>query len=90
MAHTELSREEHAAAMADYVTERAEAAAAFGCRGPVRYDANGHLHPEILQGFETHGFYIFENLIAADEVSWSGLPRACSNHRVTSSPLLHN
>ena len=66
MALTELSRDEHAAAMADYVAERAAAAASFGCRGPLRYDADGRLHPDILEEFETHGFYIFEGVVDAD------------------------
>ena len=67
MVIAEFSRSEHAAAMADYVTQRAAAAAAFGCRGPVRFDANQQLHPDILHNFETHGFYIFEGLIDPDE-----------------------
>jgi len=67
MANAEFSRDEHAAAMADYVTERAAAATAFGCRGPIRFDTNHQLHPDIVRDFETHGFYIFEGLIDADE-----------------------
>jgi len=69
MTLTELSREEHAAAMAQYVSERAAAAADFGCRGRVRYDANGRLHADILRDFETHGFYIFERVIDAEELA---------------------
>ena len=69
MAHTELSRNEHATAMAGYVTERAAAAASFDCRGPVRFDAGRRLHRDILRKFERHGFYIFENVIDADEVN---------------------
>ena len=65
----EQSKEEYTAAMADYVAERAAAVAAFGCRGAVRYDAEGRLHPDILRAFKTHGFYIFERVIDAHEVT---------------------
>mgnify|MGYP003319724794 CR=1 FL=1 len=69
MALTELSAGQHAAAMADYLVERSDAAAALGSRGPVRYDADGNLHPGILAEFETNGFYIFEGVIDLDEVT---------------------
>ena len=72
MALAELSRDEYAADMSGYLHERAAAAAAFGCRGPVRYDAKGELHPDILQDFETHGFYIFERVVDALEVAELG------------------
>tara|TARA_B100001179_G_scaffold181928_1_gene137307 strand:+ start:127 stop:1311 length:1185 start_codon:yes stop_codon:yes gene_type:complete len=69
MALTELSAGQHAAAMADYLAERSDAATALGSRGPVRYDADGNLHPDILAEFETNGFYIFEGVIDRDEVT---------------------
>ena len=69
MALTELSAGQHAAAMADYLAERSDAATALGSRGPVRYDADGNLHPGILAEFETNGFYIFEGVIDRDEVT---------------------
>lgn len=69
MALTELSAGQHAAAMADYLAERSDAAAALGSRGPVRYDAEGNLHSDILAEFETNGFYIFEGVIDRDEVT---------------------
>lgn len=69
MVPKEQSRAEHAASMAGYVADRARAAESFGCRGPLRYDANGQLHPEILRDFETHGFYIFEGVIDAGELA---------------------
>ena len=68
MALTELSAGQHAAAMADYLAERSDAATALGSRGPVRYDADGNLHPDILAEFETNGFYIFEGVIDHAEV----------------------
>ena len=69
MAATQLSLEQHAASMSDYLEERAAAAASFGCRGPLRYDAAGQLHPDILRDFETHGFYIFEGVIDDAEIA---------------------
>lgn len=69
MALAELSRDEYAADMSDYLSERAAAAASFECRGPIRYDANGRLHADILRDFETYGFYIFERVIDAIEVA---------------------
>jgi ectoine hydroxylase-related dioxygenase (phytanoyl-CoA dioxygenase family) len=69
MALTELSADEHAAAMADYVAERNLAASALGSRGPLRYDADGNLHSDILAEFETNGFYIFEGVVDSEEVA---------------------
>ena len=63
MALTELSAGDHAAAMANYLAERSDAAVALGSRGPVRFDAEGNLHPDILAEFATNGFYIFEGVI---------------------------
>ena len=69
MALTELSAGDHAAAMANYLAERSDAAVALGSRGPVRFDAEGNLHPDILAEFATNGFYIFEGVIDHDEVT---------------------
>ena len=69
MALTELSADDHAAAMADYLAERNDAAVALGSRGPVRFDAEGNLHPDILAEFATNGFYIFEGVIDHYEVT---------------------
>lgn len=69
MAPATLSREQHAATMADYVSERATAAAGVGCRGPLRFDADHRLHPDILRDFAASGFYIFEDVVDSDEVA---------------------
>ena len=66
---TELSADEHAAVMTDYVAERSRAADLLGSRGPVRYDNAGNLHPGILADFETNGFYIFEGVVDTEEIS---------------------
>ena len=68
MALTELSADQHAEKMATYVRDRGRAAADFGSRGPIRYDAAGQLHPDILTDFERNGFYIFEGVVDADEI----------------------
>jgi len=65
----ELTRAEHAAAMADYLREGERRAAAIGNRGPVRTDADGRLHPDILDAYREHGFYVFQGVVSADEVA---------------------
>ena len=68
MALTDLSANQHAETMANYVSERGKAAADFGSRGPIRYGATGELHPDILTDFENNGFYIFEGVVDIDEI----------------------
>lgn len=64
-----LSAEQHAAAMADYIADGRERALALGNRGPLRLTADGQLHPEILAAYQTHGFYVIENLLDATELA---------------------
>jgi hypothetical protein len=64
----ELTRAEHAAAMADYVRDGERRAREIGNRGPVRFDAEGRLHPDILDAYWEHGFYVFEGVIGAKEL----------------------
>ncbi|MGD9752818.1 MAG: phytanoyl-CoA dioxygenase family protein [Acidimicrobiia bacterium] len=65
----ELTREEHAAAMADYVRAGEERARALANRGPVRYDEHGRLHPDILAAYWEHGFYVFEGVVGEAELA---------------------
>jgi len=65
----ELSRDEHVAAMADFVAAGEARARALGNRGPVRRDEAGRLHPDILAAYWQHGFYVFEGVVDADEVA---------------------
>ncbi|MEC7303493.1 MAG: phytanoyl-CoA dioxygenase family protein, partial [Pseudomonadota bacterium] len=37
--------------------------------GPLRLGDDGKLHPDILEAFQTQGFYIFEGVIDADEIA---------------------
>lgn len=65
---TELTREQHAAAMADHVRAGEERACALGNRGPARFDEKGGLHPDILEAYSQHGFYVFEGVIDPGEI----------------------
>ena len=42
---------------------------ALGNRGPIRLDAGGALHPDILAAFSRCGFYVFEDVLGADELA---------------------
>ena len=57
------------AAMRAYLAEGRERAYALGNRGPVRYDAQGRVHPDILAAYWRCGFYVFEGVLKADELA---------------------
>jgi len=63
------SRAEHAAGIAAYQEAGVALAREIGNRGPIRFDANGRLAADIVDAYWRHGFYIFENVIGADEVA---------------------
>ena len=63
------SAAEHAAAMAEYTAEGESRARAIGNRGPIRFDAPGQLAQDILDAYWRHGFYVFENVIGAEELA---------------------
>ena len=60
---------EHAAGMAAYRREGERRARELGNRGPMRFDDDGKLHPDILAEYWKHGFYVFEGVIGADELA---------------------
>ncbi|MGB1682546.1 MAG: hypothetical protein ACPHFO_09420, partial [Acidimicrobiales bacterium] len=64
-----LTREDHAVAMASYASAQAAAVAELGVRGPLRLDAHGRLHPQVVDAYRTHGFYVFEGVIDRHEVA---------------------
>jgi hypothetical protein len=64
-----LSRAEHAAGMTAYHAEGRRRAAAIGNRGPVRFDAGGRVHPEIIEAYRRHGFYILEGVVGPAELA---------------------
>lgn len=57
------------AAMQAYMREGEKRAQALGNRGPIRFTADGGLHPEILEAYWRCGFYIFEGVLGPDELS---------------------
>ena len=40
----------------------------IGNRGPVRFDERGKVHPDIVDAYWKHGFYVFENVLHEVEV----------------------
>ena len=42
---------------------------ALGNRGPIRFDADGSLDSDILAAFSRCGFYVFEDVLGADELA---------------------
>lgn len=67
-ANTELTAASHAAGMTAYREEGMRRAREIGNRGPVRFDSEGRLHPDILAAYWKHGFYIFEGVIGQQEI----------------------
>jgi len=65
---TAPTRAEHQARMADYLRAGEARARALGNKGPVRFDADGNLHPDIVAAYWKHGFYIFEGVVGPKEV----------------------
>lgn len=57
------------AAMQAYLADGARRAAALGNRGPIRFTPDGKVHPDILEAYWRCGFYIFENVLGADELA---------------------
>ena len=55
--------------MEQYFADGAGRAAELGNRGPVRFVGDGALHPEIVESYWTHGFYIFEGIFSPDELA---------------------
>ncbi|HJM21018.1 MAG TPA: phytanoyl-CoA dioxygenase family protein [Acidimicrobiales bacterium] len=37
-------------------------------RGPIRFDHNGDLHPDIVESYSRHGFYIFTGVVKQGEL----------------------
>ena len=60
--------EAHAAALADYVEQGERRARAIGNRGALRYGDDGRLHADILDAYWQQGFYVFEDVIGAEEL----------------------
>ena len=63
------TREQHHAEMADYLAGGVQRAHETGNRGPVRFGPDGKLHPEILENYWKHGFYVFTGVVGPDEIA---------------------
>jgi len=56
-------------AMRAYLRDGEQRAFALGNRGPIRFAADGAVHPEILEAYWRCGFYVFEGVLKADELA---------------------
>jgi hypothetical protein len=56
-------------AMRAYLAEGERMALALGNRGPIRFTADGKVHLDILDAYWRCGFYVFENVLQADELT---------------------
>lgn len=54
--------------MVDYFRQGEQRALTLGNRGPIRLDRSGDLHPGILAAYREHGFYVFRDVIGAEEL----------------------
>lgn len=64
-----LTAAEHAAGLAEYAIKGSSRAQSLDHRGPLRLDATGALHPDILAAYWLHGFYVFEGLVEPGEIA---------------------
>ncbi len=65
---SELTRASHAQGMLAYQQAGIKRANEISNRGPVRFDANGRLHADILAAYWKHGFYIFTGVVGEAEI----------------------
>ena len=59
---------EQADAMRSYLLEGQAAALALPNRGPLRFTESGKLAEEIRAAYSEYGFYVFENVLSAEEL----------------------
>ncbi|NQV59201.1 MAG: phytanoyl-CoA dioxygenase family protein [Alphaproteobacteria bacterium] len=78
------TRAEHVAGMAEYIRQGERLAQAIGNRGPIRFDTQGKLHPDILAAYWEKGFYIFEGVIGPVELAEL---RADANNMIERAPV---
>lgn len=57
------------AELQEYFVDGERRAYELGNRGPVRFVGEGALHPEILEAYWQHGFYVFEGVLGAEELA---------------------
>lgn len=56
------------ASMQAYLRDGERRAHTLGNRGPIRFAGDGALHPEIVEAYWRCGFYVFEEVLKADEL----------------------
>src|SRR5690349_1186456 len=57
------------AAMQTYLAEGEKRAFSLGNRGPIRFTADGKVHPDIIETYKRVGFYVFEGVLGTDELA---------------------
>lgn len=57
------------AAMQAYLRDGERRAFDLGNRGPIRFAADGRVHPDILEAYWRCGFYVFEGVLQPDELA---------------------
>ena len=57
------------AAMQAYLRAGEERAFALGNRGPIRFDGDGRLAPDIVAAYWRCGFYVFEGVLQPQELA---------------------
>ena len=88
-----LSASQHQEELRPYVEAGIKRAEKLGNRGPVQFGSDGKLTEDILEAFWRTGFYVFENLVDADEIRLlqsdmqSLLDRAPVDNRATTDRL---
>ncbi len=65
---TEPTRAEHAERATAYLRAGEERARGLANCGPVRFGADGRLHPDILEAYWKHGFYVFQGVVGEAEL----------------------
>jgi len=60
---------DEAEAVRAYMIEGQARALAVPNRGPLRFDAAGNIHPDILAAYDEYGFFVFENAISPEELA---------------------
>ncbi len=56
-------------AMQAYLRDGEQRAYRLGNRGPIRFTANGELHPDIVEAYWRCGFYVFEGVLRPEELA---------------------
>ena len=63
-----IEASEYRQRMAQYAREGMARARRIGNRGPIRFDAAGQIHTEIVDAYWEHGFYVFEGVLKEPEL----------------------